>query len=389
MNESETNSGASAPQVKAPREADGWLATVVESAMDAIISVDSDQRIVVFNAAAEAMFECRAAEVCGQPLDRFIPGHARAGHQLAMEAFHRTGQTARRMGALRPLTALRTSGEEFPIEASISQAVVDGRRFCTVIIRDISDRQRAEDQNRRMNAELERRVEERTAELLAANRDLEAFASSVAHDLRAPLRHIDAFAGILLEEHAARLPPDARHYLERIGGGSRHLSRMIEGLLALAHLGRQELTRQPVPLNELVAEVIADLDEETVGRGVEWRVGPLATVSCDRPLMKQVLANLIGNAVKYTRPRPVAVIEVGATEQGGGPVFFVRDNGVGFDMAHAGKLFGVFQRLHCGEDFEGTGVGLATVQRIIRRHRGRIWAEAAVGQGAAFYFTVG
>ena len=226
------------------------------------------------------------------------------------------------------------------------------------------------------------------AQLTDSNKELEAFTYSVSHDLRAPLRHIIGFSKLLAEEFGPQLPAEAKHHLERIEDGTRRMGQLVDDLLNLARVGRRDIALQVTGLKSVVQEVITGLGPDIGDRQVEWKIGELPYVECDAALMKQVFQNLLANAIKFTRPRQRAVIEVAQSEKDGVPVVYVRDNGVGFSMKYADKLFGVFQRLHRSEDFEGTGVGLATVQRIIQKHGGRIWAEAELEKGATFYFTL-
>ncbi|WP_129775069.1 ATP-binding protein [Peristeroidobacter soli] len=263
---------------------------------------------------------------------------------------------------------------------------------------EIDRRAEMESEIRRLNQDLEKRVAERTAELEIANRELEAFSYSVAHDLRAPLRLIHAHVQ-MLREHKG--PPGAREptiHMEQIQRGAKEMSALIDGLLALSRVSHVEMRREPCKLDGLVKHAVDRASQEAQGRDIEWHLNPLPAVSCDPELMQQVFANLIGNAVKYSRPRAKTVIEVGTGVVGEGDTgttaapgeryIYVRDNGVGFDMRYARKLFGVFQRLHRQDEFEGTGIGLATVSRIVERHGGTIWAEASPGRGAEFRFTL-
>ncbi len=264
--------------------------------------------------------------------------------------------------------------------------VVSGMFFALALVvaanllirRDFAERKKADQALHKAYGELE-----------AVNKELEAFTYSVSHDLRAPLRHVDGFAKLLCEEFSPQLDSTAQHYLSRIQAGTRQMAQLVDDLLNLARVGRQEVRRQATGLNSLVKEVLGELKAEAQGRQIEWRIDSLPFVDCDPTLLKQVLSNLLSNALKFTRPRATAIIEVGTAQQDGQPIVFVRDNGVGFSMKYADKLFGVFQRLHRPEDFEGTGVGLATVQRIIHKHGGRVWAEAELDKGATFYFTLG
>ncbi len=241
---------------------------------------------------------------------------------------------------------------------------------------------------RRMNEELELRVQERTQELETANKELESFSYSVSHDLREPLRAVEGFCEMFRAEFGASVPEPGRQILERIWTGATRMNRLIDDLLHFSRFSREPLHCEPVPLRELVLEVVQRLRERLGARQVEVQLGELPDCYADRALLEQVLVNLLSNAFKFTAGRDAARIEVGALRQGDASVYYVRDNGVGFDTRAAGKLFGVFQRLHSQEAFEGTGIGLSIVQRIIARHGGRVWADSTEGEGATFYFSV-
>lgn len=615
------------------RASEARVSGIVNSAMDAIISVDEDQKIVLFNAAAERMFRCSTVQVLGKPIDAFIPHHLRERHRVDIEKFGKKGITSRKMGSLGALTALRADGEEFPIEASISQIAVGGQKLFTVILRDITERHHAEqnlreseerfrklfvrhplpswvfdresfrflevndaavrhygysreeflsmtikdirppedverlkqdvalrrtsddargiwrhkkkdgsliqveittheldfggqdavlvianDVTARIKAEEERRasesryrstldhmmegcqiigrdwrylyvnevaarhgrrsreelvgrtmmeifpgidkapffgelrrcmteripirmeneftypdgsrgwfnlsmepvpegvfilsediteakqlneelvkyrehleelVEQRTGQLEAANKELEAFSYSVSHDLRAPLRHIGGFVELLGKRLGDSVDEQVQRHLSVISGSTKRMGMLIDDLLSFSRMSRVEMRQSRVNLGSIVRAAIDDVKAEVKDREVQWKVADLPEVHGDSAMLKLVLQNLVANAVKYTRPRPRACIEINWSEGANDEVVvFVRDNGVGFDMRYVDKLFGVFQRLHREDEFEGTGIGLANVRRIISRHGGRVWAESTLGEGATFYFSL-
>jgi light-regulated signal transduction histidine kinase (bacteriophytochrome) len=240
-----------------------------------------------------------------------------------------------------------------------------------------------------LNAELEKRVIQRTAQLESVNKDLEAFAYSVSHDLRAPLRHIVSFIELLRERMSATLDSESLRFFNIISDEATRMGALIDDLLKFSRLGRTEIQKGQVDFKTLVQEAIQEMEPETRGRNVVWQIGDLPFILCDRSMFRLVWINLISNALKYTRPREQTKITIGCTtDVNGENVFFIRDNGVGFDMKYADKLFGVFQRLHRADEFEGTGIGLANVKQIINKHGGRVWSEAAPNAGAAFYFSL-
>ena len=280
------------------------------------------------------------------------------------------------------LEAVRTGAQDY-----LPKAQLAGHTLARAM-RYAMERAQAAGRLRRLNAEPEQRGSERTAELQAAYKELEAFTYSIAHDLRAPLWAIHGFTAIVLRNSAPQLDANTQGYLQRVQRETIRMGQLIDGLLAFSRYPQEPLTKQPVALADLVRQALDDLRHDDEDRRVDIAIGDLPSCEADPALLKQALTNLLGNALKFTRGREVAHIAIGCQHPDGESVYFIRDNGVGFDMQYAHKLFGVFQRLHREEDFEGTGIGLAFTQRIIQRHGGRIWAEAEVDKGATFYFTL-
>lgn len=370
------------------RESQARSQAILNSALDAVVTIDHTGSIVEFNPAAEKMFGHKQEDVLGRNMGEVIvPPELRERHQQSLERCVQTGES-NILGRLIEIKAMRADGSQFPVELTINRVEQGPRPLFTGFIRDITERQEAEQEIRQLNTSLEKRVNERTAELQATNKELESFCYSVSHDLRAPLRAIDGFSQALEEDYATLLDQDGKNYLDRVRKATRRMALLIDDLLELSRVSRAELKIQDVDLSQMARLVMEELQHGHPERKVEWVGAPRLRAKGDPRLLRVALDNLLGNAWKFTRTQPNPRIEFGVTVQDGQTVYFVRDNGAGFDMNYADKLFGVFQRLHSTNEYEGTGVGLANVQRVIHRHGGCVWADAKVNQGATFYFTL-
>jgi PAS domain S-box-containing protein len=357
-------------------------AGLFQQTYDAILVWDLHGAITFWNAGAERLYGFTEAETVGTTSHSLLKTHRTAGIESFLSALESTGfwegeleQTAR-------------DGRKIVVECRMTLRHDGQRAHVLEANRDITERKRTEDEIRRLNADLEQRVKERTAQLEAANRELEAFSYSVSHDLRSPLRAVDGFAQAVIDDFGERLPDDGQRYLRTIRKGAQRMGNLIDDLLAFSRLSRLPLTRQAVSMDALAREMMAELLALEAGRGIDVSIDALPPCEGDPALLRQVWMNLLSNALKYTRKREHATVRVSSRDEEGHMVYFVQDNGTGFDMLYADKLFGVFQRLHRQDEFEGTGVGLAIVQRIVNRHGGRIWTEASVDAGATFYFSV-
>jgi len=362
------------------------LAAIVNSSDDAIIGKTVQGIITSWNPGAERMFGYSSDEAVGESMCILFPPECKGDEQKILDRVA-SGEPIEHFEAVR----VGKDGRRIDVSVSLSRIVDQDHKVIGLskIARDITQRKKTEREVHRLNEELEQRVLERTAQLEAANKELNSFSYSVSHDLRAPLRAIDGFSQALQEDFSAQLPEEGLRYLRTIREGSQRMGVLIDDLLAFSRLSRLPLNREPVNMNDLVWALLAEMSPVNENRHAKIEVNDLPPCNADPALLKQVWINLLSNALKYTRHRESAHIEIGAEESDGATTWFVRDNGAGFDMLYVDKLFGVFQRLHRAEEYEGTGVGLAIVQRIVERHGGRVWAEGALEQGATFFFTLG
>ena len=360
---------------------------MVRSVKDyAIFALDPEGRIISWNEGAHRLKGYEAEEIIGEHFSRFYTDEDKESRKpwRELKIAVATGQYAEEGWRV------RKDGTLFWANVLITAMRDEGGRLrgFAKVTRDLTERRAAEEELRRLNVELERRVIERTAQLEAANKELEAFSYSVSHDLRAPLRGIDGFSQALLEDYSDRLDEQGRDYLRRVHAAAQRMAHLIDDMLKLSRISRAELRREEVDLSALARSVVEQLRKAQPERRVEVHIADGLKSQGDPQLLRIALENLLGNAWKFTGKTAEALIEFGATQEGGETVYAVRDNGAGFDMTYVDKLFKAFQRLHDAREFEGTGIGLATVQRVIRRHGGRVWAEGEPGRGATFYFTL-
>ena len=350
----------------------------------AYFTFSSRATIESLNLAAAELLQIDRQRVVGSPATPFFDPESRGAFRAHLDhVFHEPGKHAI------DLVLASTNGwrRHVHVVSRLIRGEMGDSPLCLSAAVDITERKNAEDEISRLNAALEQRVAQRTLELEESNKDLEAFIYSISHDLRAPLRNMAGFASIIAEDYAQQVPPEVQGFVKRIRAGNEKMLHLVDDLLRFSRLGRKPLEVADTDLNELLEEALSDLSSETEGRQIEWHKKRLPVAECDRGLMRQVFINFLSNALKYSRPRNPAIIRTSCEVRNGERVIVIQDNGVGFDMRYVDKLFGVFQRLHVPSEFEGNGVGLAMVSRILHRHGGRAYAEGHVDQGATFWFT--
>ena len=369
-------------------ESSARMFAVMNSAMTAVIVIDANGFVSEWNTHAEKIFGWTREEAIGQELaELIVPPLYRENHRKGLHHFLKTGDGPV-LNKLVEISAIRRDGSEFPVELTISPLKSRNVTAFCGFITDITQRKRAEEEIQSLNQRLEQKVEERTNELLVANKELEAFSYSISHDLRAPLRSIHGYMNIFSEDYADKLDDEAKRLMNIILSNAKKMGQLIDDLLAFAKLGRKDLDMAIVPMKYMVTTIYDELSKMEGHRQIEIRLSDLPDVKADSATIKQVWANLISNAIKYSKNVEKAIIEIGAEENENIVTYYVKDNGAGFDMRYYDKLFGVFQRLHSSREFEGTGVGLAIVQRIVARHGGKVWATAQPNEGATFYFSL-
>lgn len=366
------------------RASEARVRSMLDSAPDPIVIIDQSGRIVLINLQTEKKFGYRRDELIGQPVEILVPERFHKDH-VKDRSRYMDSPVTRPMGEGAELYGRRKDGSEFSVEISLSPIETDQGLLVTSIVRDITERKHAEKRIQQLNEQLQSRA----IELQAINHELEAFSYSVSHDLRAPLRAMDGFSHTLLREYEDKLDEKGQDRLERIRAAAQRMSALIDDLLKLSRISRTEVQREEIDLAKIAGEIIQSLQQQEPGRNVQISLPETLVANGDPRLLRVVMDNLLANAWKFTGKRPDSRIEVGMLKNEDDELFYyVRDNGAGFDMNYVDKLFGAFQRLHDNHEFPGTGIGLATVQRVIHKHGGRIWAESTLNQGAAFFFTL-